>query len=198
MVDPGVGFKKYPSNYFTHRPIDAALAIRARRQFTIDEVQSVTIRFPELRYVDRPRPETGLDGKFSLQYATAIALIDGRVTIDSFTDGRRISADVEAMLPKMTIQFDPAISKEFLDVSTEVVVRLSDGSELSERVDALTGMPGMPLTDEQRTEKYYACATRVLARERAEDLAALLARVETLPHLREVMELARSEGTGDG
>ncbi len=28
MVDPGVGFKKHPSNYFTHRPIDAALALR--------------------------------------------------------------------------------------------------------------------------------------------------------------------------
>ena len=26
MVEPGVGFKKHPSNYFTHRPIDAALS----------------------------------------------------------------------------------------------------------------------------------------------------------------------------
>ena len=29
MLDPGVGFKKHPRNYFTHRPIDAALALRA-------------------------------------------------------------------------------------------------------------------------------------------------------------------------
>ncbi|HEV7390684.1 MAG TPA: MmgE/PrpD family protein, partial [Burkholderiales bacterium] len=28
MINPGVGFKKHPSNYFTHRPIDAALALR--------------------------------------------------------------------------------------------------------------------------------------------------------------------------
>ena len=28
MVEPGVGFKKHPSNYFTHRPIDAAIALR--------------------------------------------------------------------------------------------------------------------------------------------------------------------------
>src|SRR5690606_14203344 len=107
---------KYPSNYFTHRPIDAALAIRARDDFEIDEVEAVTIRFPELHYVDRPRPATGLDGKFSLQYATAVALLDYSVTIDSFTDQRRFSADVESLLPKMSIDFDSSISKEFLDL----------------------------------------------------------------------------------
>jgi aconitate decarboxylase len=193
MVDPGVGFKKYPSNYFTHRPIDAALAIRSREDFDIADIESVTIRFPELHYVDRPRPATGLDGKFSLQYATAVALLDRSVTIDSFTDERRFSPDVEALLPKMSISFDPLISKEFLDLHTEVVVRLEDGTEMSERVDALTGMPGVPLTEEQRRTKYLTCATRVLDTARAERLAELLGRVDELADLREVMDLARDD-----
>ncbi|HVR33045.1 MAG TPA: MmgE/PrpD family protein [Acidimicrobiia bacterium] len=193
MVEPGVGFKKHPSNYFTHRPIDAALAIRSRAGFSIDDVASVTIRFPELHYVDRPHPLSGLDGKFSLQYATAVALLDGSVTIDSFTDQRRFAADVEAMLPKMAIEFDPQISKEFLDLHTEVVVRLADGTELTERVDALTGMPGVPLTEDQRMTKYITCATRVLDAERADRLASLLGRVDELEDLTEVMDLARND-----
>ena len=193
MVEPGVGFKKHPSNYFTHRPIDAALAIRSRSGFSIDDVASVTIRFPELHYVDRPKPASGLDGKFSLQYTTAVALLDGSVTIDSFTDQRRFAADVEDMLPKMTIEFDPLISKEFLDLHTEVVVRLTDGTELSERVDALSGMPGFPLTEEQRMTKYITCATRVLDAGRADRLASLLGRVDELEDLTEVMDLARHD-----
>jgi aconitate decarboxylase len=193
MVEPGVGFKKHPSNYFTHRPIDAALAIRSRSGFSIDDVASVTIRFPELHYVDRPKPASGLDGKFSLQYTTAVALLDGSVTIDSFTDQRRFAADVEDMLPKMTIEFDPLISKEFLDLHTEVVVRLTDGTELSERVDALSGMPGVPLTEEQRMTKYITCATRVLDAGRADRLASLLGRVDELEDLTEVMDLARHD-----
>jgi len=197
MVTPGVGFKKYPSNYFTHRPIDAALAIRSRAEFDTNDVASVTIRFPELHYVDRPNPATGLDGKFSLQYATAVALVDGKVTIDSFTDQRRFADDIEAMLPRMTIEFDPSISKEFLDLHTEVVVRLTDGTELSERIDALTGMPGVPLTEEQRTTKYFECATRVLDEERAGQLADLLRRVDELSDLRGVMDLARGDGRSD-
>jgi aconitate decarboxylase len=195
MVDPGVGFKKYPSNYFTHRPIDAALAIRGDERFAIDDVVEVVIRFPDLRYVDRPNPASGLDAKFSLQYATAVTLIDGTVTIDSFTDERRFSDDIEAMLAKTRIDFDPSISKEFLDLHTEVIVRLSDGTEMSERVDALTGMPGVPLTEEQRMAKYFACATRVLDGSEARKLADLLARVEELPDLRGVMDLARADGT---
>ena len=93
MVEPGVGFKKHPSNYFTHRPIDAALAIRERPEFDLDDVERVTVLFPELFYVDRPQPETGLDGKFSVQYTTALALLDGRITIESFTDERRFAAE---------------------------------------------------------------------------------------------------------
>lgn len=197
MVTPGVGFKKYPSNYFTHRPIDAALAVRSRAEFDTDDVASVTIRFPELHYVDRPNPATGLDGKFSLQYATAVALIDGKVTIDSFTDQRRFADDIEAMLPRMTIEFDPSISKEFLDLHTEVVVRLTDGTELSERIDTLTGMPGVPLTEEQRTTKYFECATRVLDEKRAGQLAGLLRRVDELSDLRGVMDLARCDARAD-
>ena len=34
IVDPGVGFKKHPSNYYTHRSIDAALALRKRNTWT--------------------------------------------------------------------------------------------------------------------------------------------------------------------
>ncbi len=80
MVDPGVGFKKHPSNYFTHRPIDAALALREEFAFKPDAIERVEVVFPRFDYVNRPLPQTGLDGKFSVQYATLVALLDGEVT----------------------------------------------------------------------------------------------------------------------
>lgn len=195
MVDPGVGFKKYPSNYFTHRPIDAALAIRASARFDAGQVSEVVIRFPELRYVDRPKPESGLDGKFSLQYATVAALLDGEVTIDTFTDERRFAGDIDAMLERVRIEFDPSISSEFLDLHTEVVARLVDGTEIVERVDALTGMPGVPLTDQQRMTKYWSCVSRVLDDAEASELATLLSRVELLPDLGGAAKVARADRT---
>ncbi|WP_162606517.1 MmgE/PrpD family protein [Jiangella asiatica] len=198
MVDPGVGFKKHPSNYFTHRPIDAALAIRGRPEFDASAVESVVVTFPELHYVDRPRPETGLDGKFSVQYTTAVALLDGRVTIDSFTNERRFAADVEAFLPKVTIRFDPSIPTEFLDLHVVVTVEQAGGVELTERVDQLTGMPGVPLTSAQLMEKFTACAGRVLAADAVGELAGLLERIDELPGVSGVMDLARGDGAAQG
>jgi aconitate decarboxylase len=198
MVDPGVGFKQYPSNYFTHRPIDAALAIRARPGFDVADIDSVTIRFPELHYVDRPNPVSGLDGKFSLQYATAVALLDGDVTIDSFTDGRRFSDDVERLLPKFRIDFDPSISKEFLDVVVDVTVHTTGGDEITERVAALTGMPGVPLNEEQRMRKFTMCATRVLDEPTAAELAGMLGRIDDLSDVRAVMDIARGPDAPGG
>ncbi|MDD9207561.1 MmgE/PrpD family protein [Georgenia sp. 10Sc9-8] len=195
MLEPGVGFKKHPSNYFTHRPIDAALAIRSNPAFLPAQVESVTVTFPELHYVDRPFPESGLDGKFSVQYTTALALLDGRVTIDSFTNERRFAPDIEALLPKVRIEYDPTISKEFLYLHVIVTVRLSDGTEISERVDKLTGMPGVPLTAEQRMEKFSTCASRVLDEEAVIQLADLLQRIDELPDVRSLMDLARSDGS---
>src|SRR5688572_7838081 len=101
MVDPGVGFKKHPSNYFTHRPIDAALALREVHSIEQGQIAKVEVVFPRFEYVNRPQPQTGLDGKFSIQYTTAVALLDGEITVDSFNNERRFAPDVVALLPKI-------------------------------------------------------------------------------------------------
>src|SRR5262249_50459498 len=86
MLDPGVGLKKHPSTSCTHRPIDAALRLRAAYRLDPAAIARVEVTFPRFEYVDRPQPATGLDGKFSVQYATAVALLDGKVSVDSFTN----------------------------------------------------------------------------------------------------------------
>ena len=102
--------------------------------------------------------------------------------------------DIEALLPKSAVEFDPTISHEFLELHVDVIVSQSDGTELTERVGALTGMPGVPLTEQQRMAKFFMCATRVLAEPEAKDLANLLEHVEELSDMRGVMDLARADG----
>lgn len=139
MVNPGVGFKKYPSNYFTHRPIDAALALREEHRFAPRDIETVEILFPRFDYVNRPAPQTGLDGKFSVQYTTAVALLDGDVTIDSFTNERRFAPDVEAFLPRVTLRMDDAIPADFDAMHAVVTVRLKNGDCYSKKVEKLSG-----------------------------------------------------------
>ena len=69
--------------------------------------------FPRFEYINRPQPETGLDGKFSVQYTTAVALLDGEITVDTFNNERRFAPDVVALLPKVTLRFDDSIPSDF-------------------------------------------------------------------------------------
>lgn len=192
MVDPGVGFKKYPSNYFTHRAIDAALALRARHALAAAQIEAVEVAFPKFDYVDRPQPRSGLDGKFSVQYATAVALLDGEVTVDSFTDERRRAPDVERLLPRVKLVADPSIPNDFDRMHATVRITLATGERFEETVQRLSGWIGAPLSEAQRLSKFHACARRVLDRPAAERVAELVQRLDTLEDVREIMDRVRA------
>lgn len=193
MVDPGVGFKKYPSNYFTHRPIDAALALREEFALAPSQIERVEVVFPRFEYVNRPQPDTGLDGKFSVQYTTAVALLDGEITVDSFTNERRFAPDVAALLPKVQLRADDAIPTDFDEMHTIVNAWLADGRQISKRIDKLSGWVGYPLTREQRLKKFFSCAHRVLEENEAYRVLELVERLETLPDVTEIMDIVRGE-----
>jgi aconitate decarboxylase len=193
MIDPGVGFKKHPSNYFTHRPIDAALALRADNALDASHIEHVEVVFPRFDYVNRPHPETGLDGKFSVQYTTAVALLDGEVTIDSFTNERRFAPDVEALLRRTTLKVDDTIPADFDRMHTVVTVTLDNGKQLSKRVERLSGWIGNPLSREQRIRKFHSCAKRVLDAHSADRVVELVERLEELSDTRELMDIVRAE-----
>jgi aconitate decarboxylase len=194
MIKPGVGFKKHPSNYFTHRPIDAALALRREHCIEPRQIERVVIQFPEFRYVDRPNPETGLDGKFSIQYATLVALLDGEVTVDSFTNERRFATDVMELLPRMELRIDPTIPGDFDETWAVVTVALKGGRSVEKKVDTLTGWCGHPLSREDRLKKFHSCVRRRLSGAAAEELLLLVERLETLDDVERMMALAGGGG----
>jgi aconitate decarboxylase len=189
MIDPGVGFKKHPSNYFTHRPIDAALLLRRKHALAVDDIASVEVVFPRFDYVNRPFPETGLDGKFSVQYTAAIALLDGEVTVGSFTNERRFAKDVEALLPRVKLIVDDAIPSDFDRMHCIVTVTLKNGTRHSEHMEKLSGWIGQPLTREERLKKFHSCARRVLDNSAAELVVRLVDDLESLRDVREIMQI---------
>src|SRR3546814_2041314 len=106
-------------------------------------------------YTDRPRPKTGLDGKFSLQYTAACGLLDGKVTIDSFTDERRFRPDMERLLDRIRLVQTDAIPGHFEAMHVEIAVRLADGQQLAARCDKPRGAWGTPpLKPEERSEEH--------------------------------------------
>jgi aconitate decarboxylase len=191
MVKPGVGFKKYPSNYFTHRPIDAALALRRDPAFDVNRIERVEVDFPPFDYVNRPEPRTGLDGKFSVQYATLVALLDGDITVESFTNERRFAPDIAALLPRVKMNIDPSIPADFDNTHAIVKVWMDDGKMLSSKVDRLSGWVGIPLTREQRTNKFMSCVRKAISDADAQRVIDTVERLEELDDVRKIMAIVR-------
>lgn len=192
MLDPGIGFKAFPSNGFTQRPIDGALRLRQAHDLKPDQIERVQIVFPRFDYVNRPSPRSGLDGKFSVQYTTLLALLDGEVTVDSFTNERLNAPDVQALLPKVEFLADDSIPFDKLKMHVIVNVWRKDGTQLSERVDKLLGWQN-PLTREQRLHKFFGCTRRVLSEKGANRVLELVEGLENLSDVREIMDIIRGD-----
>ena len=189
MITPGVGFKKYPANYYTHRSIDAALELRTRYALRPQEIERVDIDFPDFPHVAR-QPATGLDGKFSVQYCTALALLDGKVGVDSFSDERRFSPDVEALLPRVHANLSKKISNDIAEMYSVVHVTTTDGRKLEVRCDVPRGFPGLPLTREERLAKFYDCVGDSLSQDQSAQLVELIEHLDELPGIGDIMRIS--------
>jgi 2-methylcitrate dehydratase PrpD len=83
-VPGGLAVKLFPCCYALQRPIDAL----AGRRLPAGTVTRIALRTPESAVTPliHHDPETGLEGKFSIEYAAATTLLDGYPGLASFTD----------------------------------------------------------------------------------------------------------------
>jgi aconitate decarboxylase len=118
-----------------------------------------------MAYVDRPWPKTGLEGKFSLQYTAASALLDGKIGIGTFTDARLAKADMQNLLAKFEVRLDPSIPGRFEEAHVLLRVELDGGRVLETRCDGPRGKWGMaPISEAEHLVKVRDClATRLEA-----------------------------------
>ena len=177
VVDPGLAIKLFPSQYGTHYAITAGLELHPQ----IGEpsrIARVRILSPVMKYVDRAQPGDGLDGKFSLQYTAAAALLDGAVNIDTFVDERRFRADMVALLGKTTLVQDASIAGDFHHMRVEIEVELDDGTRLAAVCHGPQGSWGVPLARDDHRAKLRDCVGRALPSARTDELLDALDRLE--------------------
>lgn len=165
-ISPGPAWKLFPSQYATHFVITAALDCRAALPAGA-RIEAVDIVTPVMPYIDRPKPNSGLDGKFSLQYTTCVALLDGQVKFASFADERRFASDVVALLEKTHLTQTADIPGRFDAMHVDVTVKLADGSAVTRRCNGPLGSWSRPVTREQIEAKAHDLMDGVLGEARA-------------------------------
>ncbi len=151
-----MGFKRYPCDAGTHRSVQGILDLIAERPIPVSEIERVRITLQPrgLFAVPHHRPTTGLEGKFSLEYIIATALLDGAIRLDAFTDTAVQRPEAQALLRKVEV-FEEA--EDELPRRARVEVELRGGERRSIRVVDLRGSAEFPLTDAEVEAKFRDC-----------------------------------------
>ena len=181
ILDPGYAIKLFPSQYATHFVILAALDARERIPAP-ETISAVEIVGPVMPYVNRPRPSSGLDAKFSFQYAAASALLDGTVGIDTFTNERCGRSDMSAMLSKVSFVQSPEIPATLDRMWVETKIRLDGGSLVKGKCVRPRGSWGSPISRQEHLVKVRDCMRRVLNENDTENLVAVIQEFDHLTH----------------
>lgn len=158
-VPGGLAIKAYPCCYALQRPIEAAREALAGADVVAEEVDAVTVTLAEdvLRPLIHQRPRTGLEAKFSLEYALAATLLDGRPGFASFSDAAVARPQARALLERVRVETVPG-GGGLLAGQVELELRLAGGEVRAASVAVPRGAPGRPLDEESLAEKVADCA----------------------------------------
>jgi 2-methylcitrate dehydratase PrpD len=190
--DAGPGIKLIPSGTTSFCAGECAMEIHARHGPDAAEIEAVEWRTTPLS-LDIARygvPEDRNQAFYSVAWAIAVGLIDGRVGLAQFDDARIAHRPTRALAAKVKISLHPELADTgdpSQSVAGELVVRLKDASELRHtRLRPRAYPKGEPWTRDQLVEKYREAGARSLPEDRVEASMRALWEIETLADIAEL------------
>lgn len=195
---PGIFFKPYPANHFTHTAIDAASAFRARG-IPLSEISSIQLGVAEpiVRTIGEPievkrKPETAYMAQFSGPYAVAAGLIGGGglgVSLDDYSDALAREPQRRELMALVEVVADDRCSaifpKQFPSVLT---FTLKDGTKIIEEVLANRGGNERPLSYQELSTKFDDNATTRLSLSEATVIRNQIAHLEDVESIASIFE----------
>lgn len=177
----GVCFKSYACCGSNHSCVSAALELMADHGFRAANVRKVILGIS--RVVERQtgfpyRPSTVLNAQMSLRYDVAVALIDGNVLIDQFTEARIADPVVCDLASRIEVEVDPEMDAIYPERFAGIVTIVLDGGrQFRKRVDFSKGTPENPMSADELSAKFRSLAGAAVGAEFADRLLEELAKI---------------------
>jgi 2-methylcitrate dehydratase PrpD len=171
-------YKPFACGIVLHPAIDAAIQLKNENQIAPSEVRRIDLNVNPLvlELTGKKTPQTGLEGKFSVYHAVAIALIEGAGGEKQFSDRAVRDPAVIDLRAKVTPTVDPGIKPEQVDLTIE----LNDGRVFRKHIEHAIGSLERPMSDSDLERKFVDLADGVLSAERTAKLMELCWSVESL------------------
>jgi len=168
--------KAFPTEALTHTHLSATLKVINDNDIRYDQIEQVTITtiaracdilFDPHKY----RPESRETADHSLPYCVAAAIVDRKITTQTFSDEKlkdpRIWEVIDKINGEASIEFERMFPAK---QPSRVVVKIKDGREFSEYLEYPKGDPREPMTMADLENKFSALSAGLLSSERQKEV----------------------------
>jgi 2-methylcitrate dehydratase PrpD len=183
LAESGISIKKYPCCWCAHATLDGMFNILGEHALDASDVVSVRVTGSSLLrdplvYI---HPEDGLQAKFSLPYNIALALVDGRTSVASYSDRHIADPRLSEVIDKVTVE-TPQGWPSKIGVRIEVVT--AGGEWIVRDQEYVDGDGAHPLAWEAIVDKFSDNASTVLDKEAVERTIELVEGLESQDSVR--------------
>jgi 2-methylcitrate dehydratase PrpD len=190
MQEPGISIKPYPSGSLSHPAQDLILDLVKEHDLHESDIESIDVgtnsNVPNALIY--PMPKTALEGKFSIPFCMAIAVIERKAGIAQFVDSKVRQKRVVELMKRVRLYVDDELETLGYDqVRSRIRIKLHDGRTIEGRYDVARGHPEKPMSWAELTEKFNGCASLALPADNAERVVELVERLEQVKSLSTLM-----------
>lgn len=187
-------YKPFACGIVIHPAIDGCQQIRNEIGDRVTDIASVhlTTHPLVLELTGKRTPQTGLEGKFSVFHAAAVALLHGDGAPTAFTD----ELVTDSTVVDLRDRIDATADKACHEASVTIRVTFKDGSTLDKHVDRAIGSSDVPLSDEQINRKFTVQSALVIGEVPTERLLHLAWRTPELPDVADIARCSSQDAVG--
>lgn len=183
-------YKPFACGIVIHPTIDACIQIRQEHKLSAGQIARVDLRVHPLvlELTGKKTPQTGLESKFSVYFAAALAIVRGSAGVRDFSDENARDPIIVSLRDRVTATVDPSIKEH----QVRAIVTTKDGRTVDKFVEHVVGSLERPMSDKDLEAKFLGLAESVLPRDQARRLMELCSKVETLANVGELAAAARA------
>ena len=180
-------YKPFACGIVLHPAIDAAIQLRDENKLAADQIERVELKVHPLvlELTGKKTPREGLEGKFSVYHAVAVALVQGAGGEKQFSDRAVSDPAVVALrsqvVPVVTPGIDPA--------QVDMTIVLKDGRRLHRYIEHAVGSLDAPMSDRAREVKFADLADGILPAPVIRSAMDLCWNVETLANAADIARI---------
>lgn len=172
-------YKPFACGIVIHPTIDACIQLRNQHALAAADIERIDLDVHPLvlELTGKKTPETGLETKFSVYFAAALAIVRGSAGMRDFSDANAKDAAIVGLRDRVTATIDKTIQEH----QVRARITLKNGRVLTHFVEHVVGSLERPMSDTDLEAKALDLMKGVLPDPQARALLDLCWKAETLP-----------------